>query len=134
MRQVAEKCQPVESLDNDPEDINIDQHHKNSADVDIPLEFNDPQVELGPDSDVGQGTYSEGQTQGAPDRRARVEEIEDEEAGSRIDGLKTFQVMWESGVIRHRVILRSCALNSRGKDYRPGHHSKTKRSGSWLSG
>jgi hypothetical protein len=73
MRRVAKKCQPVESLDNDPEDINIDQHHENSADVDVPLEFNDPQVELGSDS--------EGQTQEAPDRRARVEEIEDEEAG-----------------------------------------------------
>jgi len=73
MRRVAEKRQPVESLDNDPEDINIDQHHENSADVDVPLEFNDPQVELGSDS--------EGQTQEAPDRRARVEEIEDEEAG-----------------------------------------------------
>src|SRR5882762_7796769 len=54
--------------------------------------------------------------------------------GSRIDGLKTFQVMRESGVIRHRVILRSCTLNSRGKDYCPGHHSKMKRSGNWLSG
>ena len=60
MRRVAEKRQPVESLDNDPEDINIDQHHENSADVDVPLEFNDPQVELGSDS--------EGQTQEAPDR------------------------------------------------------------------
>ena len=60
MRRVAEKRQPIESLDKDPEDIDIDQQHKNSADVDIPLEFNDPQVELGPD--VGQSTYSEGQT------------------------------------------------------------------------
>ena len=82
MRRVAEKRQPVESLDKDPEDIDIDQHHENSADADVPL-FNDPQVqvELGPD--VGQSTYSESQTQEAPspDRRARVEEIEDEEAG-----------------------------------------------------
>src|SRR6202042_1712779 len=69
MRRVAEKRQPVESLNKDTEDIDIDQHHENSADADIPL-FNDPQVELGPD--VGQSTYS-GQTQEAPipDRRAR---------------------------------------------------------------
>jgi hypothetical protein len=79
MRRVAEKHQPVESLDKDPEDIDIDEHHENSADIDTPLEFNDPQVELGPD--VGQSTYSEGQTRETPDRRARVEEIEDEEAG-----------------------------------------------------
>ena len=66
MRRVAEKRQPVESLDNDAENINIDQHHENSADVDVPLEFNDPQVELGPD--VRQSTSSEGQTREAPDR------------------------------------------------------------------
>src|ERR1700735_1564427 len=54
--------------------------------------------------------------------------------GFRIGGVKTIQVTRESGVIRLRVILRSSALNSRGKDYHPGRHSKTKKSGSWLSG
>jgi hypothetical protein len=132
MRRVAEKRQPVESLDNDAENINIDQHHENSADVDVPLEFNDPQVELGPD--VGQNTSSEGQTREAPDRRARVEEIEDEEAGVQNRWIEDFQVMRESGVIRHRVILRSCVLNSRSKDYHPGRPSKMRKSGSWLTG
>jgi hypothetical protein len=79
MRRVAEKRQPIESPDKGPEDIDIDQHHENFTNMDIPLEFNDPQVELGPEA--GQSASSEGQTQEAQGRRARVEEIEDEEAG-----------------------------------------------------
>ena len=130
MQWVAEKHQPVESLDRDPEDIDIDQHHENFTDADVPFEIN-PQVELSPD--LRQSTSPEGQTQEAPNRRARVEEMRMRRQGSRVDGLKAFQVVRENGVIRHRVTFRSCMPNSRGKDYCHGHHSKMKKSGSWLS-
>ena len=87
MRRVAEKRQPVESLDRDPEDIDIDQHNENFTDADVPFEIN-PQVELGPD--LRQSTSPEGQTQEAPNRRARVEEIEDEEAGVQSRWIEDF--------------------------------------------
>jgi len=79
MQWVAKKCQPIESPDKGPEDIDIDQDHKNFTNTDIPLETYDPQVELGPEAE--QSASSVGQTQEAQDRWARVEEIEDEEVG-----------------------------------------------------
>ena len=131
MRQVAEKCQPVESLDRDPEDIDIDSTTKISQMQTylskLTLRLNSVQI-----SDKVHLLK-------VKHKKLRIDEqgwkrLRMRRQGSRVDGLKTFQVVRENGVIRHRVTFRSCMPNSRGKDYRHGHHSKMKKSGSWLSG
>ena len=130
MRRVAKKRQPVESLDRDPEDIDIDQHHENFTDADLSkltLRLNSVQI-----SDKVHLLK-------VKHKKLRIDEqgwerLRMRRQGSRVDGLKTFQVVRENGVIRNRVTFRSCMPNSRGKDYRHGHHSKMKKSGSWLSG